>query len=187
MEDMGVDPNTQKARPGLKSLQKELGGPANCYIATVDVSNREQFNATCDDLETKLPALTGAAILDVAFANAGIGEVFESLVRETLKNPSHTFGAGRGGLFALQPFQDHLDVMNVNFLGVLITIYGSLKLMKDNPGALVFSTSSSSAMVCFRRRRLCFRTRFISTVVLFDSTAAPEQQLIQPQSMLSKD
>lgn len=36
--------------------------------------------------------------------------------------------------------------MNVNFLGVMVAIYSSLKLMKENPGSLVFSTSSSSAM-----------------------------------------
>lgn len=38
-------------------------------------------------------------------------------------------------------------MMNVNFLGVMTAIYCSLRLMKENPGSLVFSTSSSSAMV----------------------------------------
>jgi NAD(P)-dependent dehydrogenase (short-subunit alcohol dehydrogenase family) len=91
------------------------------------VSKKDQLDATIADLEAKLPGLCGSkdAVLDICFANAGIG---------------------KGGLWALQDFQDHLDVCNVNFIGVMQTIYSSLKLMKGNAGALVFSTSSSSAM-----------------------------------------
>jgi short-subunit dehydrogenase len=65
-------------------------------------------------------------------------------------NPSKTFvssaGIARFGLFATSPFEYHEAVMNINFKGVINTIYDSLNLMKENRGALVFSTSSSSAM-----------------------------------------
>lgn len=129
LQDTGIDPGTGRARPGLISLEKELGGPSNVYIRKVDVSRSDEFEACIADVQDKLPKLTGATnktcLIDVCFANAGIG---------------------RGGLWALQPFKEHLDVVNVNFIGVMVTIYLTLRLMKGNRGALCFSTSSSSAM-----------------------------------------
>ena len=128
-DDTPVDPVTQRSRPGLKSLESELGGPRNVLVKNLDVSRHEEFGAFVEELKRRLPALTGGTdakcLLDAAFANAGIG---------------------RGGLFPLQPFQDALDIVGVNIVGVLSTIYNSLKLMSANRGALVFSTSSSSAM-----------------------------------------
>ncbi|KAI9000102.1 short chain dehydrogenase [Hyaloraphidium curvatum] len=127
LEDQPENPATGYPRRGLRSLEAELGGPSECFVRRLDVSDKAAFDALVDDLEKALPGLTGAgeAKLDVVFANAGIG---------------------RGGFWAAQPFQDHLDVVQVNFVGVMVTIYSSLRLMRNNPGGLVFSTSSSSAM-----------------------------------------
>lgn len=127
LEDTDVDPATQRSRPGLKSLEKELGGPANVYIAQVDVSKKDAFDAVIAELEKRLPELTNTTepILDIIYANAGVT---------------------RGGLWAMQPFEQHLETISTNFIGIMVTIYSSLKLIKGNRGGMVFSTGSSSSL-----------------------------------------
>jgi hypothetical protein len=73
LEDFGGNAELQeRVRPGLKSLEKELGGSANVYIRKVDVANKADFDAAVADLEKKLPGLTGAksaaCSVDVCFA-----------------------------------------------------------------------------------------------------------------------
>ncbi|KAI9023964.1 short-chain dehydrogenase/reductase SDR [Hyaloraphidium curvatum] len=119
------DVNTKRPRPGLKELEAEL--KERIHTAKLDVADKAGFDALIAELREKLPKECGSekAKLDLVFANAGIG---------------------RGGFWADQPWEDHLAVLNVNFLGVMTAIYCSLPLMRENPGSLVFSTSSSSAM-----------------------------------------
>ncbi|KAJ3332029.1 hypothetical protein HDU93_009377, partial [Gonapodya sp. JEL0774] len=110
-QDSTHDPTTGRTRPGLSSLSTELGGPSNVHTALLSVSDKPAFDSLVDQLETILPAVTNhhEAVLDVVFANAGIG---------------------RGGMWSDQPWQQHLDVVNVNFVGVMVTIYCSLRLVK---------------------------------------------------------
>lgn len=73
LDDFGGNPALQeRVRPGLKSLEKELGGPSNVYIRKVDVSKKEDFDAAVAELEEKLPGMTGAksaaCSVDVCFA-----------------------------------------------------------------------------------------------------------------------
>ncbi|KAJ3341466.1 hypothetical protein HDU93_004867 [Gonapodya sp. JEL0774] len=128
-ESSVTDPATGRVRPGLHDFKDELGQD-NVHVACVDVSKKEQFDALIDELEVLLPARTRGTkpVLDIVFANAGIG---------------------RGGSWPNTPWQNHLDVVAVNFVGVMITIYSSLRLMKSGEGGLIFSTSSASAMYGF--------------------------------------
>lgn len=54
-------------------------------------------------------------------------------------------GIGKGGPFAEQPFEEMLQLVNVNLIGVLNGIYASLDMLKATENSLCFSTSSSSA------------------------------------------
>ncbi|MBI1250272.1 MAG: SDR family oxidoreductase [Alphaproteobacteria bacterium] len=105
--------------PGLESLKAEIGAE-NCLIQCLDVTDRAAYQAALDAFS----AATGGT-MDVLFNNAGIG---------------------RGGPFVEQPWQDVMDVVNVNFVGVLNGIHLAFPLLKATPNALCFSTSSSSAM-----------------------------------------
>lgn len=104
---------------GLASLEKELGSD-NCITATLDVTDRAQYKATLDAF-----AAATDGKMDILFNNAGIG---------------------RGGFFDEQPFEDVMDVVNVNFVGVLNGIHLAMPLLKATKNSLCFTTSSSSAM-----------------------------------------
>lgn len=103
---------------GLKTLQAELGAD-NCLIRRLDVTNRDDYKAALDEFST---ATDGK--LDLLFNNAGIG---------------------KGGFFDEQPFEDIMDVVNVNLVGVLNGIHLGIGLLKNTPNSLCFTTSSSSA------------------------------------------
>ena len=103
---------------GLAALRDELGAE-NCLVRRLDVTDREDYRAAL----TAFGEATGGK-MDILYNNAGIG---------------------RGGPFADQPFEDVLAVVNVNFVGVLIGIHAALPLLKATPGAMCFTTSSSSA------------------------------------------
>lgn len=103
---------------GLASLEAELGAD-NCVVRRLDVTDREDYRAAL--------AAFGASTdgkMDVLYNNAGIG---------------------RGGMFADQPFEDVLAVVQVNLVGVLIGIHEGVGLLKATPGSMCFTTSSSSA------------------------------------------
>jgi NAD(P)-dependent dehydrogenase (short-subunit alcohol dehydrogenase family) len=103
---------------GLKSLEQEIG-TANCKTGPLDVTLRAKYAEA-------LAAFTAETDgkLDILYNNAGIG---------------------RGGMFADQPFEDVMAVVNTNFVGVLIGIHEGVKYLKATPGSMCFTTSSSSA------------------------------------------
>lgn len=103
---------------GLASLAAEIGAD-NCIVRRLDVTDRDDYRAVLDEFDRA----TGGK-LDILFNNAGIG---------------------RGGPFGDQPFEDILDVVRVNFVGVLIGIHSALPLLKNTSNSLCFTTSSSSA------------------------------------------
>lgn len=103
---------------GLTSLEAELGAD-NCLVRRLDVTDREDYRAAL----AAFGAATGGK-MDILYNNAGIG---------------------RGGMFADQPFEDVLAVVQVNLVGVLIGIHEGVGLLKATPGSMCFTTSSSSA------------------------------------------
>jgi len=104
--------------PGLTTLEGEIGA-ANCIVGALDVTDKKAFEAAL----AAFAAQTGGQ-LDLLFNNAGIG---------------------RGGPFDQQPFEDILELVQVNLIGVLNGIHSALPLLKATPGSLCFTTSSSSA------------------------------------------
>ena len=103
---------------GLATLREELGAE-NCLVRRLDVTDRADYRAAL----AAFGEATGGT-MDLLYNNAGIG---------------------RGGPFAEQAFEDVLAVVNVNLIGVLIGIHEALPLLKATPGAMCFTTSSSSA------------------------------------------
>jgi NAD(P)-dependent dehydrogenase (short-subunit alcohol dehydrogenase family) len=103
---------------GLQSLEQEIG-TQNCETGLLDVTLRAKYAKA-------LAAFTAETDgkLDILYNNAGIG---------------------RGGMFADQPFEDVMAVVNTNFVGVLIGIHEGIKYLKATPGSMCFTTSSSSA------------------------------------------
>lgn len=103
---------------GLAALEQELGSD-NCIVRTLDVTNRADYEQALAEFADA----TGGK-LDLLFNNAGIG---------------------KGGFFDEMPFEDVMDVVNVNFVGVLNGIHLAVDLLKATPNSLCFTTSSSSA------------------------------------------
>lgn len=102
----------------LESLKAEIGAD-NGFFRRLDVTDREAYRLVLADF-----AEATGGTLDLLFNNAGIG---------------------RGGPFADQPWQEVLDLVSVNLMGVLIGAQLAIPLLKATPGSLCFSTSSSSA------------------------------------------
>ncbi len=88
-------------------------------VPRLDVTDREDYRAA---LAAFAEATDGK--LDILFNNAGIGG---------------------GGLFADLPFETVMAVVNTNFIGVLIGIHEGVKYLRQTPGSMCFTTSSSSA------------------------------------------
>lgn len=103
---------------GLKALEKEIGAD-NCVVRRLDVTDKADY----DKAVAEFGALTGDQ-MDLLYNNAGIGA---------------------GGFFDEMPFEDNLRVVQVNFVGVLNGIHAGIRLLKNTPGSLCFTTSSSSA------------------------------------------
>jgi NAD(P)-dependent dehydrogenase (short-subunit alcohol dehydrogenase family) len=103
---------------GLATLQQELGTD-NCSIGTLDVTSKLEFDAAI----AKFAEETGGS-MDMLFSNAGIGE---------------------SGWFEDVPYDAAMRVVQVNFIGVLNSIYSALPLLKNAKNSMVFITSSSSA------------------------------------------
>ncbi len=103
---------------GLKALEAELGAD-NCVVRTLDVTDREDYRAAL----AEFAEATGGK-MDILYNNAGIGG---------------------GGLFADLPFETVMAVVNTNFVGVLIGIHEGIKYLRQTPGSMCFTTSSSSA------------------------------------------
>jgi NAD(P)-dependent dehydrogenase (short-subunit alcohol dehydrogenase family) len=103
---------------GLKTLEQELGHD-NCITAKLDVTSKPDFDAAIAAFGEE----TGGK-LDMLFSNAGIGE---------------------SGWFEDVPYEAAIRLIQVNFIGVVTSIYAALPLLKATPNAFVFITSSSSA------------------------------------------
>jgi NAD(P)-dependent dehydrogenase (short-subunit alcohol dehydrogenase family) len=103
---------------GLSALQQELGSD-NCVIGKLDVTSKGEFDASI----AKFAEDTDGS-MDMLFSNAGIGE---------------------SGWFEDVPYEAAMRVVQVNFIGVLNSIYSALPLLKKAKNSMVFITSSSSA------------------------------------------
>lgn len=103
---------------GLQSLASELG-TNQCFTSTLDVTDRAAYQQVLTRFAER-----SHGRLDLLYNNAGIG---------------------RGGLFEQVPFEEHLNVVQVNLVGVLNGIYSAQPYLANTPNALCFSTSSSSA------------------------------------------
>ncbi|HEX4183447.1 MAG TPA: SDR family oxidoreductase [Caulobacteraceae bacterium] len=103
---------------GLTALADDIGAE-NCITGVLDVTDKTAFEAALASFAAQTDGR-----LDLLYNNAGIG---------------------RGGPFDQQPFEDILDVVRVNLIGVLNGIHSALPLLKATPNSLCFTTSSSSA------------------------------------------
>lgn len=108
------------ARSGLDSLRDEIGGD-NGVFETLDVTDADGFARAM----TMFAETTGGT-LDLMFSNAGIG--------------------GTPGMFDELAWGDIMQVVNVNFFGVMIGIRAALPLLKATPGSLCLVNASSSAI-----------------------------------------
>ncbi|OBK15536.1 SDR family oxidoreductase [Mycobacterium asiaticum] len=102
---------------GLAPLTVELG--VRLWTRAVDVTDKAALDAALADF----CAGNAGGGLDMMWNNAGIGE---------------------GGWFEDVPYEDAMRVVDVNFKAVLAGAYGSLPYLKQSPGSLMFSTSSSA-------------------------------------------
>lgn len=107
-------------RSGLDSLRDEIGGD-NGVFETLDVTDADGFARAM----TMFAETTGGT-LDLMFSNAGIG--------------------GTPGMFDELAWGDIMQVVNVNFFGVMIGIRAALPLLKATPGSLCLVNASSSAI-----------------------------------------
>jgi NAD(P)-dependent dehydrogenase (short-subunit alcohol dehydrogenase family) len=105
-------------KAGLDSLKAELGEDA-CSTWNLDVTDKRRFEAVIAEFGER----TGGR-LDLLYNNAGIGVA---------------------GFFEEIPFEETLRVVQINLIGVLNGIHTALPLLKQTPGSLCFSTSSSAA------------------------------------------
>ena len=103
---------------GLKSLEAEIGS-ADCIVGKLDVTNREAFIAWRLLILQPRPMAKWTS--------------------------STTMPVLAAAVFADQPFEDVMAVVNTNFVGVLIGIHEAIKYLKATPNSLCFTTSSSSA------------------------------------------
>jgi len=118
---------------GLATLQQELGSD-NCVTRRLDVTNKADFDAAVAAFGEE----TGGK-MDILFSNAGIGE---------------------SGWFEDIPFEAALRVIQVNFIGVVASLYAALPLLKATPNSLCFITSSSSATYGMPRIAIYAATKF---------------------------
>ncbi len=103
----------------LQTLAAELV-PGRSFCRAVDVSDR----AALADAVAAFGQASGGT-LNLLFSNAGIE------------------GKGR---FEAMPWEQIVQVINVNLLGAMATIRAALPLLKATPGSLCLSTASASAI-----------------------------------------
>lgn len=104
---------------GLDSLAGEIG-TGSCLTGVLDVTDREAFEA----------------------AIARFGEVTEDKLDLLFNNA----GIARNGMFDEQPWDEVMQIVSVNLLGVMIGIRAGLPLLKNTPGSLCLVNASSSAI-----------------------------------------
>ena len=104
-------------RAGLDSLSAEIG---DGLFEVLDVTDVDAFEAAA----ARFGQATGGR-LDLLFNNAGIVS---------------------GGNLDEQPWDEIVRIVQVNLLGVMIGIRACMPLLRDTPGSLCLSNSSSSAI-----------------------------------------
>lgn len=104
---------------GLDDLSIRIG-PENCFSRVMDVSDADSVKQGIDAFADR----TGGKI-HVLFNNAGILKF---------------------GLFENVPLQDHLRIIEVNFMGAIKCIFHSLTYLKQTPGARIINMSSASSI-----------------------------------------
>ncbi|MCV7031452.1 SDR family oxidoreductase [Mycobacterium sherrisii] len=104
---------------GLTALAQELGDD-RLWTRTVDVTVKADLDGALADF----CAGNAGGGLDMMWNNAGIGE---------------------SGWFEDVPYEATMRVVEVNYKSVLTGAYGALPYLKQTPGSLMFTTSSSSA------------------------------------------
>lgn len=102
----------------LTTLAEELGGD-RLWTRIVDVTDKAALHGALADFCAGNPG----GGLDMMWNNAGIGA---------------------SGWFEDVPYDEAMQVVDVNFKAVLTGAYGALPYLKKAPGSLMFSTSSSS-------------------------------------------
>lgn len=108
------------AQSGLDSLRDEIGAEKGLF-RTLDVTDAAAFGAAM----SAFGEATGGK-LDLMFSNAGI--------------------IGASGMFDELPWDDIMQVVQVNFFGVMIGIRAAVPLLKATPGSLCLVNASSSAI-----------------------------------------
>ncbi|WP_010188663.1 SDR family oxidoreductase [Sphingomonas sp. PAMC 26605] len=106
-------------RGGLDSLRAEIGD-ANGLFELLDVTDASAWSSAID-----MFAIATGGSLDLLFNNAGIGA---------------------GGLLDEQSWDDVMRIVNINFIGVMLGVRAGVPLLKNTPGSLCLTTSSSSAI-----------------------------------------
>ena len=107
-------------KENLLELENELGNE-NIIYDVLDVTNKENFQECINNFSSK-----SGEKLDILFNNAGITE---------------------GGFFDEIPYQNHMEIININIIGVINGIYSAVNLLKNTPNSLCISTSSSSGIM----------------------------------------
>jgi NAD(P)-dependent dehydrogenase (short-subunit alcohol dehydrogenase family) len=102
----------------LENLRQELGG--NCLTSSLDVRDKDSFDAAM----AAFSEITDGR-LDIMFNNAGITV---------------------GGYFDEVPFDKIIDIVNINFVGVLNGTHAAIPLLKQTENSLCFNTCSSAAI-----------------------------------------
>ena len=108
------------SQAGLDTLTDEIGVDCGMF-RTLDVTDAAAFASAMEEFGEA----TGGT-LDVMFSNAGIG--------------------GTSGMFDELSWDQIMQVVNVNFLGVMIGIRAAVPLLKNTEGSLCLTNASSSAI-----------------------------------------
>ena len=105
-------------KTALQELHQALRD--RCLTSYLDVRNKEAFDAAIAAFSEHTDGH-----LDVMHNNAGITV---------------------GGYFDEMPFDKVMDIVNINFVGVLNGTYAAIPLLKQTENSLCFTTSSSAAI-----------------------------------------
>ena len=104
----------------LNALEEEINSE-NLICRELDVSNKDMFEKAVKEFSN-----ISNNRLDILFNNAGIAE---------------------GGFFEVQPYENHLSVVNINLFGVINGIYSAIDLLKNTDNSLCLNTSSSTGII----------------------------------------
>jgi len=107
-------------KENLIELESELGNE-NIIYEVLDVTNKENFKECINNFSSK-----SGGKLDILFNNAGITQ---------------------GGFFDEIPYETHMEIININIIGVINGIYSASNLLKNTSNSLCITTSSSSGIM----------------------------------------